>query len=169
MMRKYFQYLFLILAAAGFVLGSVYIKESRILSPSSDSNVAKDPEVKKVNVIIGEVVVPSEIADTDQSRELGLSYRKQLDAKSGMLFSFNSLIKPVFWMKDMLFPLDIIWIREDKIVDIHENVPVPEPSASLNQLPKYSPKEAVNYVLEVNAGFSKKNDIKVGNVVEIKY
>lgn len=167
-MKKYFQHLFLILAVIGFVLCSAYIKESRILSPYSDSNVAEAPEVKKVNVIIGEIVIPSEIADTDQSRELGLSYRKQLEAGSGMLFSFNSLVKPVFWMKDMLFPLDIIWIKEDKIVDIHKNVPIPKPGEDLYQLPKYSPRQAVNFVLEVNAGFTNQNGIKVGDSVDIK-
>jgi len=125
---------------------------------------AEETEVK-----INNQVITAEIADTTYLRDRGLSYRDSLMENRGMLFVFRPANLPRFWMKDMRFPLDIIWIDDDRVVDIDENLPNPSAETPLNQLPTYSPKSIVNYVLEVNAGYVAQNAIKIGDRVEINY
>ena len=86
-----------------------------------------------------------------------------------MLFIFDQKYQPSFWMFDMNFPLDIIWISDDVIVDIDRNVPIPKPNTLDYQLPLYTPEKPINYVLEVNAGFCEKNSIEVGDSVEFNF
>lgn len=104
-----------------------------------------------------------EVADSLTKQTQGLSNRPYLSEEQGMLFIFNRHFKPVFWMKDMRFPLDIIWISDGIIVDITSNIPAPQSGQPLKQ---YFPSQPVNYVLEVNAGWSAKNNIKIGDRVE---
>lgn len=118
-------------------------------------------------VTINEKEIKVEIAKTSKERTKGLGERSSLDTDYGMLFVFDSARSPVFWMKDMKFPIDIIWIKSGKIVKIDKNVPVPKTGVQDTSLPKYSAQESVDYVLEVNAGFSDSNSIKVGDSVSI--
>ena len=104
-------------------------------------------------------------AKTDDERVTGLSGRTSLDQNTGMLFVFTTKDKYPFWMKDMKFSIDIIYINDNKIVDEFPDVPVPNDPSNLNSLTLYKPKEAANYVLEVNAGTAKKDNIKIGDSV----
>src|SRR5688572_25635147 len=63
-----------------------------------------------------------EVADTSAKRELGLGERESLPAGHGMFFPFEGAQRWVFWMKGMRFPIDIIWLRDGKVVDIHHHV-----------------------------------------------
>lgn len=103
-----------------------------------------------------------EIADTDEKRAQGLSNRSILEADRGLLFLFPAKDRYAFWMKDMHFPLDILWIDDDTIIDISENVPIP---LTATYLPRYQPKAPVNRVLEINAGEAKKYGILPGQKV----
>ena len=67
-------------------------------------------------------------------------------------------------MKDMKFPIDIIWIQGNEVVDIAPNLPV----VAAEFLSTYEPKVPANYVLEVNAGFVEEHGIKVGDNIEIR-
>ncbi len=79
-----------------------------------------------------------------------------------MLFVFDKPDIYSFWMKDMLFPIDMIWISEDgKVVYIERDA---RPESYPNS---FIPDAPAKYVLEVNAGFSEKNNLKVGDKVEI--
>lgn len=119
--------------------------------------------VALTSVTINEIVVPVEVADTPQSRELGLGYRDSLPENQGMLFDFNGQKQPVrFWMKGMRFPLDMIFIADGKVVQIYENAEPQEGVPDVN-MKGYVSNEPVHYVLEVNAGFVEKNNIKVGD------
>jgi uncharacterized membrane protein (UPF0127 family) len=104
-----------------------------------------------------------EIADTPKTRNQGLSGRKSLPENSGLLFVFPNSGLYQFWMKDMNFPLDFVWINQGKVVEITENVP--PPSQTQNQPRTVNPFFPVDHVLEVNSGFVSKNNIKVGDVV----
>lgn len=115
-------------------------------------------------VTIGKNKLKVEMAEAALAQLKGLSWRKSLDPNSGMLFVFGTPSFYSFWMKDMFFPIDIIWISNDQIVDITKNVPVPQG----NYLPTYSPSEPVNYVLEINAGYSDSHGIKIGDQVKIE-
>ncbi|MCX6751552.1 MAG: DUF192 domain-containing protein, partial [Candidatus Nomurabacteria bacterium] len=93
-----------------------------------------------------------------EAQEKGLSGRKSLNEDQGMLFVFyKSEIYP-FWMKDMNFAIDIIWIDEDfRVVFIKKN-------ASTQSYPEtFTPNQNARYVLEGSAGFSEKNNLKVGD------
>jgi uncharacterized protein len=113
-------------------------------------------------VTIDNVVYKVILADTEELRNQGLSGKKSLLPNEGMLFIFTQKDKYVFWMKDMLFPLDFVWIDDNTIVDMHQNVPIP----LTNTYPeRVTPKIPVNRVLEINAGEIKKNNFKIGNKV----
>lgn len=103
-----------------------------------------------------------EIANTPELKYQGLSGRKSLCANCGMLFIFKNKTRPTFVMRQMYFPLDIIWIEDDSIKQIDKNLS-PEGEQPINF---YQSQEDVNYVLEVNAGYSDKNNIKVGDKIE---
>jgi uncharacterized membrane protein (UPF0127 family) len=115
-------------------------------------------------VEIGSVKVFVDIANTRETQEQGLSGRINLKSDEGMLFVFPRPDKYSFWMKDMLFPLDIIWLNNDlKIVYIKKD-------ASPRSFPEsYAPPENSRYVLEVTAGFAEKNNLKVGDVAKFTY
>lgn len=104
-------------------------------------------------ITVGEAVFTVELADTPEKRSRGLSGRPGLDAGSGMLFVFDSESRVAFWMPEMQFPLDFVWIASDCLVaDITQDVPPPPPDMDLSELPRYRPSVPVQYVLEINAG-----------------
>ncbi len=105
-----------------------------------------------------------DLAITARARMVGLSGRESLDEDRGLLFIFDQPGIYSFWMKDMNFPIDIIWISSDlKIVYI-------KPDASPLYYPEtYKPEADAQYVLEVVAGFSEKNNLKIGDSVEFGY
>ncbi len=112
-------------------------------------------------VCIKGTCVVAEIADDDYKRQMGLMYRESLKEDDGMLFVFKEEDKYAFWMKNMLIPLDIIWISKDlKIVDISTNVLPCRKSCD-----DIIPKQAVKYVLEVNSGFVNRHKLNLGDKV----
>ncbi len=118
-----------------------------------------------VQVDVSGLSVQAEIADSDMLRQQGLMFRDNIKEGEGMLFVFPIEGRHAFWMKNMRFPLDIIWIKGNKIVKIDQNVPIPTKGETSPKL--YYPPISVNYVLEVNAGFSKKNNLGIGDLVKI--
>ncbi|MDD5746770.1 MAG: DUF192 domain-containing protein [Candidatus Omnitrophica bacterium] len=110
-------------------------------------------------VIIRKTWVIVETARTPQQRCRGLQGRSLLAANSGMLFFFEQEGYPQFWMKDTFLPLDIAFIDAGKrIVDIQEMIP-------LQTEVRYLPPAPAKYVLEMNAGWFKKNNISAGQKV----
>jgi uncharacterized protein len=106
-----------------------------------------------------------DIAATEDQREKGLSIFDKLPSKKGMIFTFDSPGAYSFWMKGMKFPIDIIYINNNKIVDIFPEVPYPQNTTDSPVTVK--PTEKANYVLEINAGLSRKYNFKKGDVVDI--
>ncbi len=102
--------------------------------------------------------------DSEAQKMRGLMYRESLAWESGMLFIFDVAARYSFWMKNMRISLDIIWIDNGKnIVDITQNV---LPCSGPQDCESIIPVSEVKYVLEVNAGFSDKNKIRIGDKVE---
>ena len=121
-------------------------------------------------VTVGKTKIPVEIANTASKRQIGLGATDKLKTGQGMLFIFSKKdVMEAFWMKNMKFDIDIIWINDGKVSQIDQFVPAPEPDVADSDLPLYRPFQAVDYVLEVNAGFVKKNDISVGDSVDMVY
>jgi len=127
-------------------------------------NQASESTQKIVKINETEILV--DIADTSEERSRGLSKKESLNEKEGMLFVFtNNEESPIFWMKNMLISIDIIWINNGKIIQINKNVS-PEKDTADDKLTKYTASSSVNYVLEVNSGFSDKYGLKVGDSVD---
>ncbi len=105
-------------------------------------------------------------ATSSEEKQIGLSSRQSLPQDYGMLFQFGTPDYYIFWMKNMKFPIDIIFIRDNKIVSIIENAPPLKPN---DQKPlTYKPKSPADTVLEINSGLSKKYGFKIGDEVKIK-
>lgn len=133
-------------------------------SKTEDKPIQKDCYIELVRE--GEAVkVFVEVANDDPERKLGLSFRKYLGDYNGMFFMYDSNTLSPFWMKDMLIPLDIIFIDEKGfIVDIKAD----QQPCSAIYCPYIYPKAQYRYVLETNTGFAKNNGIKEGQSI-VKY
>jgi len=135
-------------------------KYSQLHSTQQIANKAKN------TIDINGHILNIELAQTDQEKSKGLSGRKSLPDNSGMLFIFKEKSYPSFWMYDMNFPLDFIWISDETVVDITKDVANPDKGTKDSQLTLYSPIHPVNYVLEVNAGYCDKMGIEIGDGVK---
>jgi uncharacterized protein len=109
-----------------------------------------------------------EIADTSEKRSKGLGYRESLATDSGMLFIHERPQKYTYWMKGMNFPIDIMWVLDDEIVDFIENVPPPVEGQTDETLERYSSITEVNKVLETNAGFASELGIRPGDKIVLE-
>jgi hypothetical protein len=110
----------------------------------------------------GDRVLRVEVASTEAQSERGLGYRDALAADAGMLFDLHDVHVPVFWMKGMRFPLDMVWIDDAKrVVDVTRDVQ-PQPGEKDDELRRYSPGAAVRYTLEVNAGAAERLGLAPG-------
>ena len=110
---------------------------------------------------IGNRQVYVKIAKTSPERQQGLSGIKIMNNNQGMLFIFDKKEKYSFWMKDMNFNLDFIWITQGRIVDLTEDVP--SPAANNGKISQVFPKIPIDMVLEVRSGFIKQNKINLGD------
>ncbi len=115
-------------------------------------------------VKINDINFQIEIADTDQKKYKGLSGRNYLCDNCGMLFVFDDLKKRAFVMREMMMPIDIIYIKSDEVVDVYSNLE-PEGEDYKNI---YISSKPVNRVLEVKANTSELENIKIGDKVYFK-
>ncbi len=104
-----------------------------------------------------------EIAADAGSRSTGLSYGDGLLRNAGMLFLMPREGVQTFWMKEMRFPLDMVWIGSDcRVTGITHEVPFPEDGTSTSELPRYKSPDGTLYVLEINAGLARELAITPG-------
>jgi uncharacterized protein len=115
-------------------------------------------EKEKIEVQIQDQYLNVWVSENEKERNMGLSYRDSINRDEGMLFLFQEEIVPLFWMKNMNFPIDIIWINSQKeVVEITEKIhPETYPQT-------FSPSIPIKYVIEVNAGWCSENEIKKGD------
>ena len=126
------------------------------------NNSPKNVEVNQIHFVkIAGKILKVDLALTLEEQEQGLSGRNKLREDESMLFVFDYINKHPFWMKDMNFAIDIIWIGENlRVVYIKKNAqPESYPETFL-------PKQDAKYVLEVLSQFSEKNNLKEGDRVE---
>ena len=106
------------------------------------------------------------IARTEEEKQIGLFEETTLAQTYGMLFVYETPGDYGFWMKNMKIPIDIIFIRQGRIVTIYQNV---APSASTNETQLiYKPEEPADMVLEIQSGLSQKYGFQKGDTLEIK-
>ncbi|MBN1585663.1 DUF192 domain-containing protein [Candidatus Uhrbacteria bacterium] len=117
-------------------------------------------------VRIGQSEVTVEVADEAPERFLGLSGRQSLSAGQGMIFVFDRPDRYGFWMRDMNFPLDFVWIDGGRILEITPGVFPPENGTE--PFPFY-PQRPVSVVLEVPGGYAQSQGWKPGQAVEVSW
>ncbi len=120
---------------------------------------AKSDTGEVVDIKIGNRVIKAEVATSPWRQYLGLSNRSSLCANCGMLFIFSDKQEREFVMRNMKFPLDIIFIADGRIINISEKL-TPEGSNPINIYRSSAP---ANQVLEINGGDTEKYGIKVGD------
>lgn len=145
-------------------LGAILLFTS---NPATVAEVLRPPmnpvEDTRPAVEIRGIKIPVTVATSSADVEKGLSGRTSLALDEGMLFMFPAPYQYRFWMPDMQFPLDMIWIDgEKKIVDITKNAP---PLLDKTKPVFYTPLKPAQYVLEVNAGFSDQHSLTPGDQV----
>ena len=117
---------------------------------------------------VGPATFAIEVADDATERAQGLSDRESLPADAGMWFTYVNAHQPSFWMRNMRFPIDIIWVDPNfSVVDITHEAPAPPEDAELSQLPMYTPNAPIQYVLEINAGLARALKIEPGAEVTL--
>ena len=111
------------------------------------------------------LVLEVEVMVKDQDRAVGLMFRPSLPLDRGMLFVFRSSGFHGIWMKNCRFPIDILWLDEDRrIVHVAEAVP----PCKADPCPSYEPLRRANYVVELNAGQARREDAVVGKTVSFE-
>jgi len=138
------------------------IQNGKLSFPNNKNTVLSQQSEVKIN----DLVIPVKIANTDTKRRTGLASHDSLPKEEGMLFKFaQKNVQPPFWMKNMKFAIDIIWIDDGVIVQIDKDVQPPTPNTPDEELTLYAPDQLIDYVLEVNASFTEENGIKIGDTV----
>lgn len=139
------------------LIGIVFTSRIMIRSHTNDDfvNYYQSKNRTEISLPNGSIIV--DVAVNDADRQKGLSGKKMIDDKSGLLFVFEKPDKHGFWMKDMNFPIDIVWIDDNKkIIGISSNLG-PETYPDI-----FFPPNDIKYALEINAGLSRKNNFATG-------
>jgi len=115
----------------------------------------------KRQIVLGQVKLEVEIADTDERRSQGLMYRQKMTNDCGMLFIFSKEKPLSFWMKNTFIPLSIgFFDKNRKLIEVQEMKPMK--SLMEKQAPLYQSRKPAKYALEVNQGWFKKHKITMG-------
>jgi hypothetical protein len=120
-----------------------------------------EPQAPRARVTIGLHVIDAEVADTPARKQRGLSGRASLADGEGMLFPYAEPGLHGFWMPDMHFDIDILWIRAGRIVDVAADVSKDDPRAV------HRPREPADLVLELPAGTAQRRGFRVGDAVQV--
>lgn len=138
-------------------------KSSEILISESSGTLDVDKYPPSITIVIDGIKLNVDVAETAEEKAVGLSGRESLAEEEAMLFVYETPRLYSFWMKDMNFPIDIIWIDEDmKVIDIAENI---QPESFPK---KFTPKKKAQYVVEVNAGWVEEHMVHVGSPVSLQ-
>ena len=105
-----------------------------------------------------------ELAQTAAEKMKGLMFREHLASDRGMLFVYDEEGEHSFWMKNILIPLDIIWINQDReVVLISEDI---QPCEK-DPCPTINPDLKAKYVLEINARKARGIGLRPGDKLDI--
>ena len=145
----------------GFIAFIIIVIGAVILLSSSGGLLGK-----KTTVTLAKQKVTLDVADTEKARETGLSGRNSLSDNQGMLFLFDEPSIPSFWMKGMKFPIDIVFLNNNKIVTIFKNVPAPK---TVTETPNvyYQPSSPSDKVIELKAGMADKYNLHQGDTIKL--
>ena len=106
------------------------------------------------------------VAKTPARLYKGLGGKNNLQENQGMLLVFGKTGKHGIVMRNMEFPIDIVWLSNGEVVDIAPKVPI-ESDVSEEKLIRYYPRKESNAVLELSAGWAEKNGVKIGEKIKV--
>jgi uncharacterized membrane protein (UPF0127 family) len=136
------------------------VSQSSSTQTSSVDGILQTESRRTARIVLSDVTLTVEIAETQPEWTQGLSGRNSMASDQGMLFIFDHEAKWSFWMKDVKFPLDIIWFNSNRqVVYVEHDL---SPCSSQN-CPVFTPPSNARYVLEVNAGFAATHNISIGD------
>lgn len=125
----------------------------------------ESPSVIEASVTINDKILEVEVADEAEERSRGLMFRKSMSRDTGMLFLFDKEGFYSFWMMNVNFNLDIIWINSNgNVVHIERDVP-----SCFISCPSYASGDSARYVLEINSGVANELNLQVGSFVDINF
>ena len=155
--------LLLLMLMSGCIANSVVDNGSKILANVPGQIVKGQMLPISAEAKIAQQTIKLEVAQTPQQQAIGLMFRESLPSDRGMLFPFESPKIARFWMKNVLIPLDMVFIKGDRIVEIAVNVP----PCKTESCPVYGPDALVDRVLELPGGKSQELGIKPGDAIAI--
>ena len=118
----------------------------------------------KAKVSIDGLQLSAEIPTTRELMAKGLAVKNELRENESMLFVYEEPSRHSFWMKDMRFPIDIMWVDSNgRIVHIEEKL---EPCPLAPDCPSYAPNADSQYVLETVSGFAQRHNIDLGTYIK---
>jgi uncharacterized protein len=142
-----------------------YAIEFQSNNKTSKNNLDFFPQYNKTTISINGIKVLFAIASTDEQRIKGLSGLGKLNENEGMIFIFDEPSKQGFWMNEMNFPIDIIWLDSNgKVVHVEKNL---EPCRLFMTCPVYKPQLDSLYVIELRSGFTSDHSIKNGSIIDV--
>lgn len=106
-----------------------------------------------------------EVARTLPQQATGLMGRQSLADDRGMLFPFRPPLRVSFWMKNVLIPLDMVFLRKGKVKAISSNVP----PCNAEPCPTYGPDSEIDQVIELRGGRATELGLKVGDTIKIQF
>lgn len=115
-------------------------------------------------VKIADQVIQLEVAQTPDQQAMGLMYRASLADDRGMLFSFNPARRVGFWMKNVVIPLDMVFLHKGQVAAIEPSAP---PCAA-EPCPIYGPNAPVDQVIELRGGRAAALGLKAGDRLQIQ-
>jgi uncharacterized membrane protein (UPF0127 family) len=114
---------------------------------------------------IGDQQIQLEVAQTPQQQATGLMFRSELSDGRGMLFEFEPARPVSFWMRNVLIPLDMVFLLDGEVQAIAANVP----PCTTATCPTYGPEGAVNQVIELRGGRAAELGLQVGDQITIEF
>lgn len=160
----------LVLALVAAVLATLLPSQISVQAPETPQEVllskAQFADREKRSLLLAGKPLSVEVVTSAASIELGLSGRSSIGS-DGMLFILPLRQTPSFWMKEMQFDLDMVWIDGTKVVGVTRNVPAPDARTPLSELPLYRPPTPVTAVLELPAGVAEQLAIESGDTVTV--
>jgi len=152
------KFAFVIVLALIAIVGSVAL----VALEKSFSKTVTDTDLSVRTIQLAGQELYVSVAETPEARVRGLSGRTSLASNEGMLFIFDTAAKYGFWMKDMLFSIDILWLSDTgEVVYMEESIlPATYPDV-------FAPNVPARYVLELPAGFAEAYSVKVGDIVRL--
>lgn len=163
---SFFIFLLLILFSSHLKFSAISLKDNS----SVNNNFLKHSSFADQQIIEAQIgsspILKFKVVSSEESIKRGLSNRSNITA-DGMLFVFPKKQRYGFWMKEMKFDLDLIWLNDQRIVDITPNVPAQNEDLPVEELLIYRPKQAVDMVLEVKAGQAEEWKLALGDTLKI--